>query len=50
MAAPTEGADGAVPVPDGEGVLDLRTRFSVTGEEPGEERVSLRREGINPGP
>jgi hypothetical protein len=32
MAAPTKGADRAVPVPDGEGVLDLCWRLSVTGE------------------
>jgi hypothetical protein len=47
MAVPIEGADGEVPVPDSEGVLDRCSRFSKAGEEPGEERVGLRREGIN---
>ncbi len=46
MAVPTEGADGAVPVPDSEGVLDRCSRFGVAGEEPREERVGLRRESI----
>jgi hypothetical protein len=41
MAASTDGADGAVPIPDREGVLDLRSRLGVTGEEPGEKRVGL---------
>jgi hypothetical protein len=47
MAVPTEGTDGAVLVPDSEGVLDCCSRFGVAGEEPGEERFGLRREGIN---
>ncbi len=47
VAVPTEGAEGAVPVTDGEGVFELCSWFGVAGEEAGEERFGLRREGID---
>ncbi len=47
VAVATEGAEGTVAVPDGEGVLDLCSWFGVAGEEPRKEAVGLRREGID---
>ena len=47
MAAATEWAGGTVPVPDGEGVLDLRSWFSIPGEETGKQRVGLLGKGVN---
>jgi hypothetical protein len=41
------GAAGKGPVRHREGVLGLRSRFSIASEEPGEEGVRLRGEGID---